>query len=274
MSRRPPEITLSIPQLYEFSQTQAALAAAGLGARVPTIEILWDNYCALDPVRLADDLSVMADRVMFHIMWSRYLELDDEAFSDYLTRLRHHVRAVRPVAVSDHLCRFQVRGVFVGAGQEYAYDRLDYVCDRVAQYQDAIGQTLLIENNASNEHSVATQIEFLHALITRTGCGVLFDVSNAVVGELNGQGDLEMWMPLLRDRALRCHVGSYVYDTDVDTFIDNHSVEVSAATEAALRALCGSAQMQIESITYERDFNRTTEGITRDLVRIAECACA
>jgi uncharacterized protein (UPF0276 family) len=273
VSRRSPEITLSIPGLDDFGQTKSALVAAGLGPRVSTIEILWDNFCALDPVRLAEDLSALADRVMFHIMWSRYLELDADAFSDYLKRLRQHVRALRPVAVSDHLCRFQSHDLWVGAGHEYSYDRFDHVAARVEQYQDVIGQTLLIENHASVDQPAAKQIEFLHALIARTGCGVLFDVSNAVVGELNGRGNVELWMPLLQDRALRCHVGSYIHDSDVDRFIDTHDSDVSAATEAALRRLCGSAQFRIDSITYERDFNRTTEGITRDLVRIAECTC-
>jgi uncharacterized protein len=264
-----PELTLSLVHLCHFTQTRTALEAAGLGARVPTIEILWDNYCTLDPGQLADDLSTLADRVMFHVMWSRHLELDDTAFADYLAVLRRHVDVLRPIAVSDHLCRFRSDGLFMGAGQEDTYDRLDHVCARISRYQDAIRQPLLIENNASLEQPAAKQVAFLHEVIERTGCGVLFDVSNAVVGELNGRGPLATWLPLLAGRTLRCHVGSYTHHDDIDVVIDSHDCDVSRATQDALRALV--PQLAIASITYERDFNRTTEALTQDLVRIAEC---
>jgi len=266
-----PELTLSLAALSDFTQTRSALEAAGLGTRVPTIEILWDNFCAVDPAQLADDLATLADRVMLHIMWSRYLELDDAAFADYLARLRRHVQVLRPVAVSDHLCCFQFDGLYVGAGQEYDYARLDDVAERVARYQDAIGAPLLVENNASLEQPVAKQLAFLHELSLRTGCGILFDISNAVVGELNGRGAVAAWLPLLAGRTLRCHIGSYVHDADVDRYIDSHDTDVSRATQAALTALLAAPGICIESITYERDFNRTSEALTRDLVRIAEC---
>ena len=264
-----PELTLSLGRISDFTQTRDALVAAGLGARVPTIEILWDNYCSLDPGQLADDLAQLADRVMLHVMWSRFLERDDAAFAQYLANLRRHVLVLRPVAVSDHLCRFQLGGVFFGAGQEFEYERLDFVADRIARYQDAIGQTLLVENNASLEQPAAKQIDFVAELMTRTGCGILFDISKAVVGELNGRGAARDWLPLLAGRTLRCHVGSYELDSEVEQYIDSHDCEVSPATQAALRALV--PQLDIASITYERDFDRTTEGLTRDLLRIAEC---
>ncbi len=265
-----PELTLSLTSISDFTQTRDALAAAGLGARVPTIEILWDNYCALDPAQLADDLATIADRVMFHIMWSRHLERDEAALAAYLARLAEHVRVLRPLAISDHLCRFEYAGCFLGAGQEDGYDRLDHVCERVARYQDAIGQTLLLENNASLEQPAAKQIDFLHEVMTRTGCGILFDVSNAVCGELNGGGAAASWLPLLAGRTLRCHVGSYVLDDDAERYIDAHDCDVSAATQDFLRVVV--RELDVASITYERDFNRTTEALAADLARIQRCA--
>src|SRR5262245_61557413 len=126
-----------MPTLALFGETRSALEAAGLGTRVPTIEILWDGFCALDPNRVADQLATLADRVMFHIMWSRFFELDEAAFVDYLARIAQHVRVIQPIAVSDHLARFRYDGLFVAAGQEYAYDDLEHVAARVARYQDA-----------------------------------------------------------------------------------------------------------------------------------------
>jgi uncharacterized protein (UPF0276 family) len=263
-------ITLSAGSLADFGQTAAALRMAGLGDRVPVIEILWDNFCALDPVRVADDLAVLADRVMLHVMWSRYLELDEAVLRDYLARLRRHVDVYNPLAISDHLCRFQIGGAFVGAGQERTYDDLPFVCERVARYQDAIGQTLLVENTASSEQPAARQIEFVAEMQARTGCGILFDISNAVVGELNGLGDVSAWLPLIANKAIRCHVGSYQHDAEADCYVDSHDCDVSAATEAAIGTVLRAAR--VESITYERDYNRSADAIAEDLRRVAR-AC-
>jgi len=265
------ELTVSLRSLSSFTETRQAIAAAGLGERLATLELLWDNYCALDPVRLVEDLAPLADRLMLHVMWSRFLELDEAALASYLERLARHVRVLRPLAVSDHLCRFKIGATFVSAGQEYDYEHLDHVRERVARYQDAIGQPLLIENNASLEQPVAKQAAFIHELIERTGCGLLYDVSNAVAGELNGCGSAELWRPLLAGRPLRCHVGSYHHDDDTDREIDSHDVDVSAATRDALRALARAPGIAIESITYERDFNRTVENVTADLVGLKGC---
>jgi uncharacterized protein (UPF0276 family) len=266
-----PEVTVSLPSLADFTQTRSAFAAAGFPARLPLIEILWDNYCAQDPVKLADHLAVLGERVLVHVMWSRFFERDEAAFVDYIGRLAHHVRVLRPVAVSDHLCRFQIDGTFLGAGQEYTYDRLDHVRERVARYQDAIGQQLLIENNASCEQPLAKQVAFVGELVHATGCGILYDVSNAVAGELNGCGPAALWHPLIAGRELRCHVGSYHHDEESDKQIDSHQTDVSRATSDALRALVRAPDVQVASITYERDFNRSAESIAADLVRIREC---
>jgi uncharacterized protein (UPF0276 family) len=258
-------ITLSAGSLADFGQTAEALRAAELAPEA--IEILWDNFCALDPARLADDLAALADRVMVHVMWSRYLELDEAAFVAYLARLRAHVDVLRPLAVSDHLCRFQFGGAFVGSGQERDYDDLAFTCERVARYQDAIGTQLLVENTASSEHPAAMQIDFVAELQARTGCGILFDISNAVVGELNGFGNVAEWLPLIAGRTIRCHVGSY--SRDGEHWVDSHDADVGAATEAAIALVSRAAR--IESITYERDANRSAAAIAADLRRIGSC---
>jgi hypothetical protein len=261
-------ITLSAGGLADVGQSAEALRGADL--RPEAIEILWDNFCALDPARLADDLAALADRVMLHVMWSRYLELDDAAFAALLARLRAHIAVLRPLAISDHLCRFHFGGAFVGSGQERDYGDLDFVSERVVRYQDAIGQTLLVENTASSEHPAAMQIDFVAELQARTGCGILFDISNAVVGELNGLGAVTAWLPLIAGKPIRCHVGSYSRDAEGECYVDSHDADVGAATEAAIALVARTAT--IESITYERDANRSAAAIAADLRRIARAS--
>ncbi len=266
---RPPELTLSINNLGDFELAASAIAEAGLGERLPLIEILWDNYCALDPEKLAAYLFRFSDNVSLHIMWSRFLEVDDDTLDAYLRRLRAHVAVLRPCAVSDHLCRFSSGPLHLVFGQELGYDRLDHACARVDRYQRAIGMPLLVENAASIEYPAEIQREFIDRLVARTGCGILFDVSNAVVGELNRQGAVEPWIEFLRGRELRCHVGSYALEEKTGLVQDTHSTAVTPETERALRLLTQATR--VHSICYERDYNKTASAIAADLVRIRAC---
>jgi uncharacterized protein (UPF0276 family) len=260
-------LTLSVGKLAELDFAAAALAEAALAPAC--IEVLWDNYCHLDPGALAGYLARLSDRVALNVMWSQFLERDAAAWASYLARLRQHVRVLRPIAVSDHLCRFRSHGNHALAiPQEHDYADLDHVCARVAQYQDAIGQPLLVENFASTDAPAERQLAFLDRLVERTGCGILFDVSNAVVGELNGLGDVALWMRWLAGRSLRLHVGSYVYNERTGLHHDTHSTEVSALSIARLAEVI--AATEVLSITFERDHDKTVAGVARDLRRIAE----
>src|SRR5688572_28444682 len=140
-----PVLTLSLNNLGEFDFVARTLRAASMPTPLPLIEILWDNYCCTDPAELAEDLSGLADQVSLHIMWSRFLEREQAEFEAILKRLDGFVKALKPVAISDHLCRFSVSGVLVPFAQEHDYQKLDEACARVARYQVCIKQPLLLE---------------------------------------------------------------------------------------------------------------------------------
>jgi uncharacterized protein len=265
------ELTLSVTSLSEFDLAATTVAEAGLG-KLPCIEILWDNYCHLDPYALVEFLDRFSDRRSLHVMWSRFLERDEVALECYLRRLREHVRVLAPFAVSDHLCRFVADDVHLLIPQEHDYTNLDHVCERVARYQDAIGQPLLIENYASTQLTATRQIEFLEQLIARTGCGILFDVSNAVVGECNQLGSVDCWMQWLADREVRVHVGSYAYNANSGLYHDTHNADVCPRTEQYLAELATRARVM--SVCYERDYNKVVAAMANDLRRIAKAVQA
>ena len=267
-----PIVTMSVNRLSEFDLVAASLAEAGLATPRPLVEILWDNYCCTDPHELADDLARFAPRVALHVMWSRFLERDLAELDGILARLRGFVDVLRPEAVSDHLCRFAVAGVRVPFAQEHGYDDLDGVCARVGRYQDRLGMQLLLENAASTHEPAARQIDFLARVQARTGCGVLFDVSNAVVGAENGLGGVDAWLDFLAGRTLRCHVGGYGVHAASGTVQDTHGHDVSDASEDALRRT--AAAVRIESLTYERDYQKSVAACAADLRRIRTCVNA
>jgi uncharacterized protein (UPF0276 family) len=246
-------LTLNLASLRHFDLAQATLSEAGI-ERLPSIEIQWDNFCTLDAEALAGHLSRFSDVTSFHVMWSRFLERDDDDLRSVLARMRRHVEVIRPSAVSDHLCRFRSgNGAQLLDPGEHDYADLDRVCARVDAYQEAIRMPLLIENYASTDYPAEQQVAFLERLMGRTGCGLLFDVSNAVAGALNGFGDLSSWEPLIAGRDLRCHVGSYQYSTKTELYLDTHTADLSGETLQALRRV--HACSRIVSLSYERDGN-------------------
>ena len=259
-------LTLSVGKLAEFDFAAAALVEAGITP--PCIEILWDNYCHLDPGALAGYLARFSERISLHVMWSQFLERDAHAWAAYLARLRDHVRVLRPIAVSDHLCRFRSQTQALVIPQEHDYANLDHVCARIAQYQDTIRQPLLVENYASTDAPVEHQLAFLDRLVERTGCGILFDVSNAVVGELNGLGDVALWTRYLAGKSLRLHVGSYSYNERTGLHHDTHATDISTITLTRLREVVAATKPL--SITFERDYDKTVANVARDLRRIAD----
>lgn len=261
-------LTLNVNSLQDFALSRSVLEAAGLAARLPAVEILWDNFCHLQAEALAQHLLVIADRASFHVMWSRFLERDQSSLEELLERLSSHVRAVKPITVSEHLCRFTSGGLNLPEPCEHSYDDLDHTSRRVEAYQRAIGMPLLLENFASNEQRAEKQIAFLERLMARTGCGLLFDISNAVVGSLNQLGDLDVWLQFLVGKCVPCHVGSYAHNPATALFQDTHATDVSALTLGAVDRF--RAAGCIASVSYERDANKDVGAMAHDLRQLAE----
>lgn len=117
----------------------------------------------------------------------------DAAHAHGLKRL---VDRYRPCLVSDHLSWSEVGGACLPdlLPLPYNQEALDTVSDNVARAQDILQRSLLIENPSvylRAAGSTLSEAEFLSALVTRTGCGVLLDVNNIIVSAHNLGEDAE-----------------------------------------------------------------------------------
>jgi uncharacterized protein len=261
------QVCFSLNNLGDLPLWRAVLAEVGLTPPLPFIEILWDNYCHLDPYELRDLLAPLSPRVSFHVMMSKFLQRTGDELHSFLRRLRVHARVVQPVRVSDHLARFRLGRLNTSLPLEMAYDRreLRHTAERVKRYQDWIGQQLLLENYASTDPQGARQIEFVSAVQERTGCGLLFDVSNAVVAQLNGILPLAAWLDHLAGAGgeVHGHVGGYRLGRSGRIYHDTHDSPVSRETVMALWRVNGRAPLA--SLCYERDYNKSVTALARDL---------
>lgn len=259
-----PKFSLSVNNLSEFDLYERAVRGSNLALPLPFVEILWDNYCHLDPERILEYLSYFSERVTFHIMWSKFLELDEWEFEYFLQRLLVHIKVIKPFYISDHLCRFQLNRTHLFQAIEIDYTDLDTVSRRVDHYQNYLGTQVLFENHASNYLNGCKQIEFFEALMSRTGCGIFFDISNARVSENNGITAYEDWLDLLRRSSnLHCHVGSYDLNSKDGLYYDSHDRDVSKQT---LRDVANiSSNLNVSTVCYEREFRRTSKAMSSDL---------
>ena len=118
--------------------------------------------------------------------------------SQHLADLRQLIDRYQPAQFSEHLAWSTHEGHYLPDLLPLAYndDTLARVCAHVDQAQEALGICLLLENPATYiafEASEHAEADFLSEVVCQTGCGLLLDISNAVVSCTNHQRDLHRY---------------------------------------------------------------------------------
>ncbi len=133
----------------------------------------------------------------------------------HLSALHRLCDAVQPAAVSEHLCWNSAAGLVINDLLPFPYtqEALSHVATRIEQVQEILGRQLLVENLASYlafPHSEMTEGEFLSELVSRTGCGILFDVENLYVNVRNLDADAEAFIKAIPAGAVEeFHLAGY-----------------------------------------------------------------
>jgi uncharacterized protein (UPF0276 family) len=117
----------------------------------------------------------------------------------HLSALRRLCEAVQPAVVSEHLSWNASDGQVINDLLPFPYtlNALSNVASRVEQVQEKLGRQLLVENLSSYlsfTQSEMSEGEFLNELVSRTGCGILFDVENLYVNARNIGVDAEAFI--------------------------------------------------------------------------------
>jgi hypothetical protein len=164
----------------------------------------------------------------------------------HLAKLERLVRAIDPVFVSEHLC-WNAAG---GRGWNdllplpHTEEALALAAERVTRLQERLRRRVLVENLstylrfAPNEETGAmSEGEFFAALARRTGCGVLLDVNNLYVNQVNHGADARATMAALpADCVAEIHLAGHARGERglVDTHGEPVCAEVWALYEGAL----------------------------------------
>jgi uncharacterized protein (UPF0276 family) len=157
---------------------------------------------------------------------------------DHLLRLRRLCDRYEPDSFSEHLAWSSHDGVFLNdlLPLPYTEDTLRRVVAHVSQTQDLLGRRILLENPATYLQFAASTIpetEFLAEIATRTGCGLLLDVTNVLVACSNrGEDPANYLAQFPLHRVGEIHLAGHHATTDrhgLPLMIDDHGSRIAAA---------------------------------------------
>lgn len=252
-------VNMSAPTQIESIRAMLVSGAADY------VELLMDNFISCDPASIRQSIGDVP--IAFHVMGSNFISRDSESLRPMAARLREFIEATEPIYVSDHLAVFEKGGLLLPVSEEVDYDRLSDIASRVAFWQELLGVQLWLENHPSLEGNGSQQPDFMSELSRHTGCGVLFDISNALVAHQNGGCGLSSWNRVIQNSP-HFHVGGYSIFMN-SLRIDSHDRTLAEEAKEWVSSTAALAPFrQSRSITVEFDHNIDYSQWTSDLVDI------
>ena len=155
----------------------------------------------------------------------------------HLARLRDLADEVEPFLLSGHLAWSMHGGVYLNDLLPIPYDdeALAVVVAHVHEVQDVLRRRYVVENPASYVSfaaSTRTETDFLTELASRTGCGLLCDVSNIYVSAENLGFDAYGYIDALpAGQICELHLGGFTREADDSgspVIIDTHAAAIAA----------------------------------------------
>ncbi len=152
------------------------------------------------------------------------------------------VERVEPVFVSEHLCWGAAAGRHFNdlLPLPHTEEALALVAGRVSRLQERLGRRILVENVSRYLEPGAHEMgegEFLAALVRRSGCGLLLDVNNLYVNQVNlGRDALAQMRALDAESVGEIHLAGF--SVGEHCLVDTHGARVAGEVwrlyEAAL----------------------------------------
>lgn len=207
-------------------------------------EVHPENYMSAGGPRLAA-LEAVRERhpVSLHGV-GLSLAADADPDADHLRALKRLADRFEPFVVSEHLAWSTHRGAHQPDLLPFPRTRaaLDRICDNVGRMQDALGRRVLVENPSLYlplQGHALDEVDFLTALVARTGCGLLVDVNNVFVSASNLGYAAETYLDALPAEAIgEIHLAGHAPDPGGSgLLIDTHGAPVAEAVWALFERL-------------------------------------
>jgi uncharacterized protein (UPF0276 family) len=194
------------------------------------IEVHAENYMGSGGRRIA-----MLDRLRQYYSLSLHgvgLSIGGAAPPDphHLQRVNAICERFQPCSFSEHLAWSTHEGAYFNdlLPLPYTAQTLGRVCDHIDLIQTTLKREILLENPATYimfSESTWTEVDFIHQIAQRTGCGLLLDLNNVHISARN-QGfsaqDYIAHFPLQKVREI--HLAGHAIEQfdDEELLIDTH----------------------------------------------------
>jgi hypothetical protein len=242
------------------------LTGAGIGLRtphvrqvlaerpaVPWLEIHSENYYVDGGPALAVLDRIRADYPLSLHGVGMSLGSTDPLDRVHLAKLARLIERTEPALVSEHLCWSGVAGRALNdlLPLPYTEESLAHLCARVAEVQDFLGRTILVENVSTYlafADATIPEWEFVAAVARRTGCKILCDVNNIYVNAINHGFDADAYLAAMpREAVAEIHLAGF--EPTTTCLIDTHGAPVAPPVWTLYRravALFGKVPTLIE----------------------------
>lgn len=168
---------------------------------------------------------------------------------EHIRQIKSLIDEIKPIFVSEHLTWSAYKHIHVPdlLPIPFINEAMDIFVDHVQEFQDKIGQQVLIENPSNYlafDDLDYTEPEFLNELVNRSGCGLLLDINNVFVSAHNLDYEPQAYIDsILADgRVRQFHLAGYQINTlenGEKIYLDTHGKpvypEVWSLYEYALR---------------------------------------
>ncbi len=160
----------------------------------------------------------------------------DPLDATHLAHLKRIVERFEPGLVSEHLSWGAIQGRHFNdlLPLPYTEEALSHMVARVREVQDLLGRQILIENVSSYLEYTCSSLrewEFLTALVSESGCGLLLNVNNVYVSAHNHGFDAREFLERLPVNAVKeIHLAGHSRNSfgGRDILVDTHSTHVCA----------------------------------------------
>jgi uncharacterized protein (UPF0276 family) len=172
------------------------------------------------------------------------LAADADPDPSHLAALKRLVDRFEPFVVSEHLAWSTHRGLHQPDLLPFPRTRaaLARIAGNIGRMQDALGRRVLVENPSLylplTGHDL-DEVEFLEALVTTTGCGLLVDVNNVFVSARNLGYSPEAYLDAIpADAVGEIHLAGHGVDEGGSgLLIDTHGAPIAEPVWALYRRL-------------------------------------
>ena len=162
------------------------------------------------------------------------LAADARPDADHLQRLKALANRIQPALISEHLAWSAWRGQYHPDLLPFprTVQALQRITDNIQRTQDVLQRPIAIENPSHYVHLAHHsygEIEFLHALSQRTGCGLLLDINNVFLSAHNMGCDANAYVDAFPGSSLmEVHLAGHSADPGgASLLIDSHDAPVA-----------------------------------------------